>query len=123
MRTPLLAVLLLQACSTTPTGHTAVTHDGAYTVHWTTTVNPIELDDYFVITATVHPVPEALVIDAVMPTHRHGMLNDTTMRRIDVDTWTATDMLFHMPGLWRVRFDLTDADGTVHRAETDVELE
>ena len=123
MRILLFAVLLLEACSTTPAGHTAATHDGAYTVHWTTSADPIELDDYFVITATVHPIPEEMVIDAVMPTHRHGMLNNTTMQRIDTDTWTATDMLFHMPGLWRVRFDLTDAAGTVHRAETDVELE
>jgi len=123
MRTPLLAVLLLPACSTIPTGHTAVTHDSAYTVHWTTKIDPIELDEYFVITATVHPVPDALVIDAVMPTHRHGMLNDATMQRIDTNTWAASDMLFHMPGLWRVRFDLTDSDGTVHRAETDVILE
>jgi len=123
MRSPLLAVLLLPASSSISTGHTAGPHDGAFTVHWTTQVDPIQLDDYFVIEATVHPAPEALVIDAVMPTHRHGMLNDASMQRLNPNTWTASDMLFHMPGLWRVRFDMTDATGTVHRAETDVILE
>ena len=118
-----LLVVLLSACTTAPTGIRAVTHDETFTVHWTTDVNSISLDAYFAIEAIVQPTPAAVVIDAVMPSHRHGMLNDATMERLNATTWIASDMLFHMPGHWRVRFDMTDADGIVHRAETDVILE
>jgi hypothetical protein len=118
-----LLVLLLSACTTTPSGIRAVTHDETFTVHWTTDVSSILLDEYFVIEVVVQPAPEAVVIDAVMPSHRHGMLNDASMERLGPTTWTASDMLFHMPGHWRVRFDMTDAHGIVHRAETDVILE
>ena len=119
-----LATISLAACSTPPSGHTTTTHDGAYLVRWNTTGgHAIELDEYFAIRAKVSPQAERVRIDALMPSHRHGMVNDATMQHEADGHWVAADMLFHMPGHWRVRFDITDDNGTVHRAEADVELE
>lgn len=122
--TPILLLTLLAACQSPPQGHETKTHDGLYTIWWNTASGmDIEVDEYFVLRARVEPVPRTVTIDATMPEHRHGMLHEPAVRRSSNDTWLASDMLFHMPGLWRLHFDITDAEGTVHRAESDVVLE
>ena len=116
------AILLLTGCTTSGANRVA-SNDGAYSVIWSTTPAAIPVDEYFSVTAQVTPTPARVVIDAVMPGHRHGMLNEAFMEHTSADTWTAQDMLFHMHGHWELRFDITDGEGTVHRAQTDVHLE
>ena len=43
---------------------------------------------------------ERFTIDATMPRHRHGM-NYAPKVQSSAQTYTATGMFFHMPGLWR----------------------
>ncbi len=117
-----IAFLCTGCVSTSNSG--VKTHDGAYDVRWSLVdIDTIPVDEYFAVEATVTPAPASMTIDAVMPSHRHGMLNDATMEQLNADTWVAHDMLFHMHGHWRFRFDVTDADGVVHRAEVDVDIE
>lgn len=120
----LLAVLPLAGCQNPTRGFDTRTNDDVYAVHWNTaTGREILVDEYFTIHASIDPEPRSVSIDAGMPEHRHGMLHEPSTRRLSHDTWLASDMLFHMPGRWRVQFDITDADGTVHRAESDIVLE
>ncbi|MCH2136634.1 MAG: hypothetical protein MK101_08630 [Phycisphaerales bacterium] len=116
--------LLCAACTTSLRGHKASTHDESFTVYWdTASQQDIVVDEYFVVRARVEPAPKTVDIDATMPDHRHGMLHKSDVRQLSHDTWLASDMLFHMPGLWRVHFNITDEEGVVHRAESDVILE
>jgi len=120
----LLTLLPLAACQNHTSGFDTTSNDDIYTVHWNTaTGRDMVVDEYFTIRANVNPKPRSVSINAGMPEHRHGMLHEPSTQRLSHDTWLAKDMLFHMPGLWRVQFDITDANGTVHRAESDVVLE
>ena len=120
----LLALLPLAACQHPTRGFDTTSNDDVYTVHWNTaTGSEMVVDEYFTIRATVDPKPRHVSINAGMPEHRHGMLHEPSTEQLSHTTWLAKDMLFHMPGLWRVQFDITDANGTVHRAESDVVLE
>ena len=47
-------------------------------------------------------VVDRFVIDATMPRHRHGMNYTPKVSSADKRTHTATGLLFHMPGLWRI---------------------
>ena len=116
--------MLLVACNAPQRDHRTTSNDGLYTVTWSTSTGQnIMIDEYFIVRARIDPVPTRVQIDAGMPEHRHGMLHKAQTRRLSHDTWLGSDMLFHMPGLWRLTFDLTDASGTVHRAESDIVLE
>jgi hypothetical protein len=120
----LLTAAALSGCTNPTRGFDTTTNDGLYTVHWNTTNGQdIVVDDYFIVRARVTPEPRNVAIDAGMPDHRHGMLHQPSMQHLSHDTWLAKDMLFHMPGLWRVQFDITDDQGVVHRAQSAIVLE
>src|SRR3954463_15328222 len=50
--------------------------------------------------------PEALTIDAQMPEHRHGMNYRPEVKRVGEGRWQVAGMMFHMPGRWRLQFDV-----------------
>ena len=53
------------------------------------------------ICATNQSLPERIEVDAEMPAHKHGINYDPVVKRRQKDLFEATNLLFHMPGLWR----------------------
>jgi hypothetical protein len=92
------------------------------------TVPPaIEIGRHFAVEAVVCPAPPAgaatgLMVDARMPEHRHGMNYRPHVVRKSEGVYVAEGLLFHMPGLWQLVFDV-DRGGRTERLMTDIELE
>jgi hypothetical protein len=63
-----------------------------------------------------------LMVDAVMPEHRHGMTTRPRVEAAPDGTFLVRGMLLHMPGEWRLRIDVTRG-GVTERAEITVGLE
>jgi hypothetical protein len=57
-----------------------------------------------------------------MPEHRHGMNYRPTLASRGDGRYLAEGLLFHMPGRWRLLFDL-ERDGRRVRLTADVPLE
>jgi len=132
MRTGFLAVALLVAgCSPSappPGGKRQVTSNGGtYTVTFETSPNPIPMNELFDLRFTVAPksgaLPQglAVVVDARMPAHGHGMNRVPKLTTQPDGSTKAEGMLFHMPGHWELYFDIVQA-GKTERAQLDVEL-
>lgn len=66
--------------------------------------------------------PTALRVDADMPAHRHGMNYRARVSPQGDGRYVAEGLLFHMPGHWRLVFDV-DAGGRTERLAANVELE
>lgn len=69
--------------------------------------------------------PLALRVDADMPAHRHGMNYRPTVRPVGdprEGRWRADGLLLHMPGRWRLLFDLS-ADGRLERLVHEFDVE
>jgi len=47
-----------------------------------------------------------VVVDADMPAHRHGMNYRTRVEALPGGVYRAHGLMFHMPGAWRVIFDV-----------------
>ena len=47
-----------------------------------------------------------LRVDADMPAHRHGMNYRPTLQWQEAGRFTAQGMMLHMPGRWRIRFEV-----------------
>ena len=54
------------------------------------------------ICATNQSLPERIEVDAEMPAHKHGINYDPVVKRRQKDLFEATNLLFHMPGAWRL---------------------
>lgn len=57
------------------------------------------------------PLPDRLAVDAEMPAHRHGMNYRPTVTAQGDGRFVAEGLMFHMPGHWRLRFDIPRAAG------------
>jgi hypothetical protein len=66
--------------------------------------------------------PTALRVDADMPAHRHGMNYRAQVSAKGDGRYVAEGLLFHMPGHWRIVFDV-DAGGRTERLAADLDLE
>lgn len=44
-----------------------------------------------------------LVVDAWMPSHRHGMNYEPEIAILDEGRYAVTNMVYHMPGLWQLK--------------------
>jgi hypothetical protein len=62
-----------------------------------------------------------IAINATMPLHRHGMNYRATLRRQVGNTFKATGLFFHMPGLWRIEVSVRKDQQTL-RYFHDVEV-
>jgi hypothetical protein len=49
---------------------------------------------------------EEIAIDATMPAHGHGMNYRPAVERTAAGRYRFTGLMLHMPGTWRVTFDL-----------------
>jgi len=61
-------------------------------------------------------------VDADMPAHRHGMNYRAAVSSLGQGVQRAEGLMFHMPGTWRVIFDVT-LDGRVLRATREIEVQ
>ena len=97
------------------------TNQGSYTVSYTTDPSPIPESTLFSVTYTVS---EGTLIgaDATMPTHGgHGMTVEPTITLNEDGSYTAMPFEFHMPGYWVIHGTIQGEDGTMERADFDVE--
>lgn len=77
---------------------------------------PLPLGRHFELRGVVCPPPgtalaTTLRVDADMPAHRHGMNYRASTQLAADGSFSAQGLLFHMPGRWRVLFDLQTAGG------------
>lgn len=68
------------------------------------------------------PLPAALNVDAEMPAHRHGMNYRASVQTLGGGRWQAEGLMFHMPGRWRVLFDLDRAGQPPLRLAREIDL-
>ena len=92
-----------------------------------TVPSPIEIGQHFTVEALVCPTPPigaaaGFMVDARMPAHRHGMNYRARVFRKPDGIYVAEGLLFHMPGLWQLVFDVERA-GRMERLTTDIDLE
>ena len=50
-------------------------------------------------------------VDATMPEHRHGMNYKPVVTKSAGNTWSATGLMFHMPGRWQIVFNVDTGAG------------
>lgn len=84
--------------------------------------SPIPLDRHFKLAVAVCGVQATgLRVDADMPAHRHGMNYRTTVQAAGDGRFEAKGLLFHMPGRWRLIFDV-DVGGKTLRLTQELEV-
>jgi hypothetical protein len=62
--------------------------------------------DFVVCSSAAVRDDAAIQVDADMPVHRHGMNYRATVSMVSAGVYRAEGLMFHMPGRWRVIFDL-----------------
>jgi len=72
--------------------------------------------ELFSLQATLCPKPGAgavrgMKVDASMPDHRHGMNYQPSVVRSGENSYTASGLMFHMPGRWQFVFEVDSASG------------
>jgi hypothetical protein len=85
----------------------------------------VEIGRHFAVEVVVcaeGPPPTLTRVDAEMPEHRHGMNYRPTLTARGDGRFLAEGLLFHMPGRWRLLFDV-EREGRRTRLATDILLE
>jgi hypothetical protein len=77
----------------------------------------------FTVCGAAIPAPAKIEVDADMPAHRHGMNYRATVSALGPGTYRAQGLMFHMPGRWRVIFDLALDDGRTLRLTRELEVQ
>lgn len=77
--------------------------------------------DFVVCNVTVRS-GAAIAVDADMPAHRHGMNYRTRVVALPDGVYRAHGLMFHMPGRWRVIFDVP-IDGRTLRVTREIEVQ
>lgn len=67
--------------------------------------------DIEVCAAAGAAAPALLRVDADMPVHRHGMNYRSTLRTLAPGRYVAEGLMWHMPGRWRLVFELAAPPG------------
>ena len=80
-----------------------------------TTPTAIKVGELFSLQAEICPQPgvgvTGLKVDAGMPAHKHGMNYQPRVSRTGPGEYTATGLMFHMPGKWQFAFDVETSAG------------
>ena len=104
-----------------------VSNDGAYRVRYAMEPAELEVRELFELRVEVTRTDGAagqleLAVDARMPEHGHGMNREPLVRSEGAGEFLVSNLLFHMPGLWELYFDVTEGALT-ERAQVSLELE
>jgi len=78
--------------------------------------------DFVVCAASALRTDAAIQVDADMPAHRHGMNYRATVSSLRPGVYRAEGLMFHMPGRWRVIFDLP-LEGRTLRLTRELEVQ
>ena len=78
--------------------------------------------DFVVCAASALRTDAAIQVDADMPAHRHGMNYRVTVSSLRPGVYRAEGLMFHMPGRWRVIFDLP-LEGRTLRLTRELEVQ
>jgi hypothetical protein len=78
--------------------------------------------DFVVCAAAAVRTDAAIQVDADMPAHRHGMNYRATVSTLTPGVYRAEGLMFHMPGRWRVIFDLP-LEGRTLRLTRELEVQ
>jgi len=115
-RTPFLAAALLAAgaaaaCEPGLSGeHVVQVADGDLVMAFRADPAPIAVGEPFALDIAICHAGDAplqlRLVDAEMPEHRHGMNYAPSIAASGPRRFRAEGLLFHMPGRWRVRFEL-----------------
>ena len=65
--------------------------------------------------------PQRIDVDATMPAHKHGMNYEPKTARIDSHRHEVKNLVFHMPGIWRLEVTAYQGDKP-HRFTQDVRV-
>lgn len=86
---------------------------------------PLTVGRHFRLRGEVCGPVRLLRVDADMPAHRHGMNYRPTLGVDGAGRFEAAGLLLHMPGRWRLRFEVEPAGqpGAGARQWLDVEVE
>ena len=128
-----LAITLLVAspalaCDPPPLGASQLLAESPrYRIAWRVRPNPIVVSEPFALEMSICTKPgaeaaEGIQVDATMPEHRHGMNYRPSVIDGPDGHFLAEGMLFHMPGKWRLIFDVR-AGGTTERLTHDLTVE
>ena len=111
-------------------GNLIIANDDSLVVGWSARPSAIPVNEFFELDVWLFDSEstmrlmqaDALQVDASMPQHRHGMNHRPTVISLEGGRYLVQDMLFHMPGEWRMYFDV-EVGGTIHRAEGTVRID
>jgi hypothetical protein len=78
--------------------------------------------DFVVCAASPVRRDASIQVDADMPAHRHGMNYRATVSTLSPGVYRAEGLMFHMPGRWRVIFDLP-LEGRTLRLTRELEVQ
>ena len=85
-------------------------------------INKIHSWHIRILDAGGHPQQAQMNINGGMPEHNHGMPTTPQItRQLENGDYLLEGMRFHMPGLWRLRFELT-VNGSQETAVIDFRL-
>jgi hypothetical protein len=122
----LLAAGTAEACEITPGVVPRGRAEGSGVVVAFETRPPrVEVGQHFTLdvrTCAEGAAPRLTRIDADMPEHRHGMNYRPSLSATGDGRYAAEGLLFHMPGRWRLSFDL-EREGRRLRLTSDLVVE
>ena len=78
--------------------------------------------DFVVCDVATPRAAPTVVVDADMPAHRHGMNYRTRVEALPGGVFRAHGLMFHMPGTWRVIFDVP-LEGRTLRLTRELEVQ
>lgn len=107
-----------------------ISNDGSWRVQWRVMMGAKQLTlpevrKRFTIELRIESLLEpkrtmrAVLVDAQMPDHVHGMNVAPTILMIEGGGVASEGMLFHMSGRWEVDVDIDDGE-TIERAQWDI---
>jgi hypothetical protein len=82
---------------------------------------PWAVSRHFALRGELCGAGRLLRVDADMPAHRHGMNYRPTLSLQPHGSFVAQGLLLHMPGRWRLRFEV-EIDGRRHWLDQTVDL-
>lgn len=109
---------------------TGIEMSGASDAPWTVQIqlNPdgVPLNRPFAADVTIcsqsEQLPARITVDATMPAHKHGMNYEPRTAKVDAGHYEVENLLFHMPGVWRLEVTAYDNDRP-HRFTHDVNVQ
>ncbi len=93
------------ACSD-QSGLLLTANDEAAPVAFVTDITPSASAPFDVTLTLCGTASAEVTFDAIMPAHQHGMNYAVDVRQVTEGTFHMENIVFHMPGLWELQFDV-----------------